>query len=1080
MKNIRIEKFLEEYIVPIGYEYEIINQTVVIKKAPEQVSEKAQKPKGKTVTGKVSDESGAFLPGVTITVLGSTKGVITDADGEFEINGIEPTDKLVFSFIGMESQVVDVGNETLFEITMKEKIDELDEVTIVAFGKQKKESVISSITTVDVDNLKSIPTSNITTALSGQMTGLISYQSTGAPGDDNAQFFIRNAASFGNNVQSPLILIDNVEVDVRSLSRLSPDDIQSFSILKDAAATALYGARGGNGVVLITTKEGKEGEAVIDIRAETSLSMPTTRVDIADPISYMQYFNEAILTRNPTASPRYSLDKIEKTQNPNRNPYVYPATNWLDELTKDYAINTRMNMSINGGGKVASYYVAGSYSQDNGILNVDNINKWNTNIDFKKYTLRSNVNINVTEKTKLNVRLSGSFDDYQGPIGELGNNGRNTYYQALNADPVLFPAVYKADKEFAYAPYLLFGNYDNGQYINPYARLMSGYEDNKASTLSAQLELHQDLDFITKGLQLRFIGNVSRFGSFSLRRSYNPYYFTILPGDYDPYEDSLTPEPDGYILYPINPETGSRFIEYDGGDQDVNSSLYSELSVIYNSTFNEKHDVGGLLVGTVRDYLEGSPIYMGLENSLPKRNLSLAGRFTYAYKGKYFTEFNFGYNGSERFASGDRFGFFPSFGAGWDVSKEDFYTNLGIQHILSKLKVRGTYGLVGNDNLGGPNRFYYLSSVSLNGGHAGFWGNDVKMDLYSKPTVYIRNPGNPEITWEITNKANLALEMGFFENKLSIVPEIYRERRKNILQRRSNIPATLGLPYELYSNVQENLATGVEVAIDYNDRIGEDIWFLLRGNFTYGTAEVVTYDEIGTDKAPWISRIGHSPSQRFGFVAEHLFIDEYEVANSASQAALGGEIMAGDIKYVDINKDGVINQFDVVPIGYPQVPEIQYGFGGSFGYKKIDFSMFFQGQAHYSFWLNPYEMAPFMPTGGGNRALLGWIAENHWSESNRDLYAQWPRLSNVYSVGNQNNFQSSTYFMKTTSYLRLKQLEIGYTLPKAKSMEIRAYLSGTNLLTFSKFKLWDPEMGGNGLAYPLQKVFNVGVQINFR
>ncbi|MGQ7871447.1 SusC/RagA family TonB-linked outer membrane protein [Sunxiuqinia sp. sy24] len=992
------------------------------------------------------------------------------------------TDKLRFSFIGMEDQTISVLDSKEINLIMHSKTDELDEVTVVAFGKQKKESVISSITTVDVGSLQSVPTSNITTALSGQMTGLISYQSTGAPGDDNAQFFIRNAASFGNNVQSPLILIDNVEVDVRQLSRLSPDDIQSFSILKDAAATALYGARGGNGVVLITTKEGKEGKAVIDVRAESSLSMPTSRIDIADPIDYMKNFNEAILTRNPTASPRYSLDKIEKTQDPNRNPYVYPATDWLSELTKDYAVNSRLNLSISGGGKVASYYVAGSYSQDNGILKVDNINKWNTNIDFKKYTLRSNVNINVSNATKLNVRLNGAFDDYQGPIGELGARGRNTYYRALNADPVLFPAVYAPDKDFAYAPYLLFGNSDAGQYINPYARLMSGYEDNKASTLSAQLELFQDLDFVTKGLKLRFIGNVSRYGSFSLRRSYNPYYFTILNGDYDPFEDSLTPEHDGYTLFPINPESGSRFIDYEGGDQNVTSTIYGELSAIYNNTFNEKHDVGALLVSTAREYLEGNPIVsrQQLENSLPKRNLSLAGRFTYAYDGKYFTEFNFGYNGSERFASGDRFGFFPSFGVGWDISKEAFYKNLGIDPVLSKFKIRSTYGVVGNDNLGGPNRFYYLSSVNLKSSPAGYWGNDASLGLYSKPTISIANPGNPEITWEITYKANLALELGFFDNKLSVIPEIYRERRKNILQRRSNIPSTLGLPYELYSNVQENLAKGIEIAVDYKDQVGQNTWFILRGNFTYGTAEVITYDEIGTDKAPWISRIGHSPSQGFGYIAEHLFIDDNEVANSASQAALGGEVMAGDIKYVDINKDGVINQFDIAPIGYPQVPEIQYGFGGSFGYKKFDMSLFFQGQAHYSFWLDPREMAPFMPTGGGNRALLGWIADNHWTESNRDLYAQWPRLSNINSVGNDNNFQRSTYFMRTISYLRLKQLEMGYTLPKTKNVGIRAYVSGTNLLTFSKFKLWDPEMGGNGLAYPLQKVFNVGVQINFK
>ncbi len=1038
------------------------------------------------VSGQVVDESGVALPGVTISVVGTTKGVITDLEGKFEFYGLDPSNQLKISFVGMESQVVSIGEETEFKIVLKEKVSELETVTVVAFGKQKKESIISSITSVDVADIQAFPTSNITTALAGQMTGLISYQNTGAPGDDNAQFFIRNAASFGSNVRSPLILVDNVEIDTRQLSRLNPDDIQSFSILKDAAATALYGARGGNGVVLITTKQGKEGKAVINIRAETSVSTPTTQVELADPILYMKKFNQAILTRNPTASPRYSLDKITKTQDPNRNPYIYPATNWLDKLTKDYSINKRLNMSLSGGGQVASYYVAGSYSQDNGILKVDKVNKWNTNIDFRKYTLRSNVNVNVSPSTRLNVRLNGAFDDYQGPIGELGNNGRNTYYQALNADPVLFPAVYEPDDAFSVAPYLLFGNVEDAGFTNPYARLMSGYEDNRSSTLSAQLELYQDLDFITDGLDLKFIGNVSRFGNFSIQRSYRPYFFTVASNDYDPYEDAQTPEHDGYTLFPLNPQTGSRFIDYSGGNQQVSSTMYGELSFIYSKTFDESHNVGGLLVGTVREFLAGiNPFDTEgdlLDGSLPRRNLGMAGRVTYSYKGKYFTEFNFGYNGSERFAKGDRFGFFPSFGLGWFISEEGFYANSGIQTVVSKIKLRGTYGVTGNDNLGGPNRFYYLSSVNLNAGQAGFWGNDASLDLYSRPTVSITSPGNPDITWEVTYKANLALELGLFDNKLSIVPEVYWERRTNILQRRPNIPSTLGLPYELFSNVQENVAKGVEVAVDYKGYVGatQDLWFLLRGNFTYGTAEVTSFDQIGTDKAPWTSRLGQSPSQNFGYIAEHLFIDENEVANSASQAALGDQIMAGDIKYVDLNKDGVINQFDIAPIGYPTVPEIQYGFGGTFGYKKFDLNFFFQGQARYSFWLNPYDMAPFIPTGGGNRALLGWIADNHWSESNRDLYAQWPRLSNVNAVGNRNNFQTSTYFMRTTSYLRLKQMEIGYTLPDTKHVGVRAYLSGTNLLTFSKFDLWDPEMGGNGLAYPLQKVFNVGVQVSFK
>ena len=1101
LENVSVERVLEE-IESISNLKNFVNTELVDSREEksrvreETINSPVILPQKIQIKGVVVDSSNVPLPGANILEKDTNNGTQTDFDGNFTLSVDNTNSVLVISYVGYLSQEITVGSQTDFNITLQED-SAIDEVVLVAYGTQKKESVVSSITSIDVGNLQAVPTSNITTALSGQMTGLISYQSTGAPGDDNAQFFIRNAASFGNNVRSPLILVDNVEIDSRQLSRLSPDDIQSFSVLKDAAATALYGARGGNGVVLITTRQGKEGKAIINVRTESSVSTPTTKVSLADPINYMRNFNEAILTRDPVASPRYSLEKIERTQDPNRNRFVYPATNWLRELTRDYSINNRANLSVSGGGKVANYYVGGSYSEDNGILKVDKINKWNTNIKFRKYTLRSNVNVNVSPITRMVVRLNGAFDDYRGPIGELGNNGRNTYYQALNADPVLFPAVYNADEAFSFAPYLLFGNVQAGggndeavRYVNPYARLMQGYEDNRSSTLSAQLEFYQDLDFILEGFDLKFIGNISRFGNFSLIRSYRPYYFTITQNGYNPSEDALTPEDDGYTLFPINPTTASRFIDYAGGDQNVSSTMYGELSFVYSNTFNEKHEVGGLLVGTIREFLDGKNSFptgdggqrTEFENTLPNRNLGLAGRLTYAYSGKYFTEFNFGYNGSERFAKGDRFGFYPSFGIGWFISKEDFYTNSAISNIVSQLKLRGTYGTVGNDNLGGPDRFYYLSSVNLNSFLGGFFGNNTSQELYSRPTVSINSPGNPDITWEITQKANLALEIGLYNNKLSIVPEVYWEKRRNILQRRSDIPSTLGLPYELYSNVQVNVAKGFELAADYKGYIAsgvDDIWFLFRGNFTYGTAKVETFDEIGTDKAPWISRVGHSPAQNFGYIAEHLFIDEKEVANSASQAALGDQIMAGDIKYVDINKDGIINQFDTAPIGYPTVPEIQFGFGGSAGYKNLDLNFFFQGQSRYSFWINPNEIAPFISTDGGNRALLSWIADNHWTESNRNLYAQWPRLSSINGVGNQNNFQTSTYFMRTASYLRLKQMEIGYTFPDKNNTIIRAYVSGTNLVTITNFNLWDPEMGGNGLAYPLQKVFNLGLQINF-
>lgn len=467
------------------------------------------------VKGKVIEaETGEPLPGTTVQIESSTRGVTTDIDGTFEIRAA-PSDKLVFAFLGMTSQTIEVGTQTYIEITMRQAASELDEVTIVAFGKQKKESVIGSITTVNTKDLKT-PSSNLTTALAGNMAGVIAYQRSGEPGQDNADFFVRGITTFGTNT-NPLILIDGVELTSTDLARLRPDDIQSFSILKDATATALYGARGANGVVLVTTKQGTEGPAKISFRFENSISAPTQTVDIADPVTYMKMHNEAILTRDPLGSILYSQEKIEMTE-AGKYPLIYPANDWKKMLFKDYTMNQRVNLNVSGGGGVARYYVAGSFNRDNGILKVDKRNNFNNNIAINNYDLRSNVNIDVTKTTELIVRLSANFEEYEGPL--LG--GTEMYNITVHSNPVLFPAYYPADNEFKYAKHILFGNYNNSK-INPYAEMVRGYKEKSRSQILAQLELKQDLAFITQGLSARGMVNVSRLSQFGVNRSYDPF-----------------------------------------------------------------------------------------------------------------------------------------------------------------------------------------------------------------------------------------------------------------------------------------------------------------------------------------------------------------------------------------------------------------------------------------------------------------------------------------------------------------------------------------------------------------------------
>ena len=1056
-ESVPIGFILKKIIVPLGMTYNIEDRTVIIRHKTEQESEmENEQQQNQKVSGKVTDSEGRPLPGVTIIVLGTSRGVITGDDGHYSIE-VEPTDKLVFSFIGMESQIIEVGPQSKISVKLEEKTEELEDVTVVAFGKQKKESVISSIETIKADELR-VPSSNLTTAFAGRMSGLISYQTSGEPGQDNAQFFIRGITSFGTGKVDPLILIDNVEMTTNDLSRLHPDDIESFSILKDATATAVYGARGANGVILITTKEGKEGRIQVSVRFENSFSSPTKEIKLADPITYMKMANEAAKTRDPLAANPYSNEKIDNTAR-GTNPWVYPATDWMDALFKDVTVNQKAHLNISGGGKVAQYYISGSFAQDNGIMKVDKRNNFNNNIDLKKYLVRSNISIDLTKTTRAKIRLHGTFDDYIGPIP----GGSQLYRYALNVSPVRFPPYFEPDEGFKYEKHPLFGNDEGVNYMNPYAEMVKGYREESKTVMLAQFELEQDFSQWINGLSARVLGNTIRNASFDLTRSYNPYYYKVYR--YDRVEDQ-------YYLEELNTESGTEYLAYSPGYKTINSSFYGEASADYTRTFG-RHGVSGMLVFIARNSLTANA--ETLSESLPVRNLGVSGRFTYSYKEKYLTEFNFGYNGTEKFDKGHRWGFFPSVGLGWAVSKEPFWTP-ELSKVISKLKLKATYGLVGNDEIGST-RFFYLSDVDITGGSSYTTGYDFG---YSRAGVKINNYPNSLIGWEISHKSNLGIELGLFGGKVDILADIFKERRTNILQTRADIPTEMGLWSTPQVNVGEANGKGVDISLDYNQILG-DFWFLGRVNFTYARSTFSAYEEPDYNLlgVPLKSKIGQSVSQRWGYVAERLFIDDADVANAARQDF--GEYGPGDIKYKDMNNDQVINNLDMVPVGYPKTPEINYGFGLSAGFKGLDISFFFHGSARSSFFIDADAMSPFIRSGSLENGLAKFIADDYWSEISQNPYSGWPRLA-TYRV--PNNTQISTWFLRKGSFLRLKSVELGYALPgkvinRLKIKSCRFYLSGTNLLLFSKFNLWDIEMGGNGLGYPLQRVFNLGINISY-
>ncbi|TKG96688.1 SusC/RagA family TonB-linked outer membrane protein [Puteibacter caeruleilacunae] len=1056
--NKKVDEVLDEILRDSGYTYRIQDEVILVKKneLPKVVAQN----KKHTVKGKVTDSTGAPLPGVTVMIVGSTSGVITDPDGMYEF-AVEPTDKLNFSFIGMASQEIDVNGRKNINVVLQEKASELEDVTIVAFGKQKKESVISSIETVKTDELR-VPSSNLTTALAGRMSGMISYQTTGEPGEDNANFFIRGVSSFGTGKVDPLILIDNVEVSNDDLSRLHPDDIQSFSILKDATATALYGARGANGVILVSTKEGKEGKTKISIRIENSFSSPTKEIDMADPITYMMMGNEAIKTRNPLGAIPYSNEKIEFTKS-GLNSFVYPSVDWMDMLFKNVAINQRANINISGGGKVARYYIAASVAQDNGILDIDKKSDFNSNINLTKYLIRSNININLSKSTEAIVRVHGTFDDYSGPL----KGGSTLYRQALNVSPVRFPAYYEPDEKFNLAQHTLFGNAGDGTYLNPYAEMLRGYKEKSKTVMLAQFELKQDLSQWIDGLRGRLLFNTTRNSYFDLSRKYNPFYYTVQ--DYDK-------ELDTYELFEINPDQGTEYLSYEEGDKKVSSSIYTEAALMYDKNIDD-HTFSGMLVFIARNTLNGNA--GSLAESLPARNLGLSGRFTYAWKDRYLTEFNFGYNGSEKFDKDHRWGFFPSIGVAWNISKEKWW-NGRLAEIFSKLKMKGTYGLAGNDDIG-DDRFFYLSDVEIRKGGSYTFGSEFSGQ--SGQGVRINNYANSEIGWEIAYKSNIGFEIGLFDNQLEIQTDLFHETRTNILQERSSVPSSMGLWDTPLANIGEAESNGFECSLDYNQSFNKDLWITARANFTYARGTFKKYEEpdYHLTTAPYRSKVGQPISQKWGYVAERLFIDDADIANSPRQDL--GEYQPGDLKYRDLSGDGVINELDMAPIGYPTVPEINYGFGASVGYKNLDFSFFMQGSARSSFWIDPKQMSPFVKYSEDGRilerGLAKFIADDYWSEASQDPYASWPRLSD-YKIDNNN--VRSTFFMQDGAFLRLKSAEIGYSIPKsvvkrAGIDHMRFYVSGSNLLLISGFDHWDIEMGGNGLKYPLQRVVNLGLNI---
>lgn len=1000
------------------------------------------------------------IVGVSVYVEGTSIGTISNLDGKYELKVPPTTKQVTFKYIGFDTKKLDVSDLYLFKlVTMIERVNELEDVVVVGFGTQKKENVVGAVESIKPEDL-SITSSNLSTSFVGKIAGVIGAQGSGEPGYDDVKFYIRGLSTFGAN-SDPLIVMDGVEILPAMLNNIPPETIESFSILKDATATSLYGSRGANGVIIVNTKTGHDAEKMkINVRFENTLSLPTKIQKIADGVTYMKAYNEAVKNSTPAGTPYvpfYSDKKIDGTLN-KLNPYMFPDNDWYDMLFKDYAMNQNLNFNMTGGTKKINYFLSATIFNENGIIKKPAEDVHDVNMNNKKFLFQSNVSALVTPTTRVGLKMNSQLWYNDRPY----ENSANLFYFTMRANPVRFPAVLPAEVGDTFVRYGNNNSWDTGTTdLNPYARLAQGFANRYYSYLTTAINVEQDLSIITQGLSAKGMASFYNYTYSESYRHFTPFYFKVL--------EDYTPNPDGN--YNIKTESigdaGSTYLET-GTSKDGHREYSVQASLDYARIFDSKHDINAMFVFHAKEKKLNTP--NNSENDiLPFRELGIAGRLSYNFDKRYFIEGTFGYNGSENFISGKRFGLFPSLAAGYTISNEKFFEPL--KETINKLKFRVSYGLVGNDYL--ASRFPYMSIVDMNKAIAFHKG----VNYSSTSGPFITAYGNENATWEEAKKFNAGIDLGLLNSSLNLTLDFYRERRSGIFMQRQSLPSSTGLSNSTpWANIGRVENKGVDLSVDYNKAIKKDFIVSLKGTFTYAHNEVREQDEPQLIY-PYTSKVGHPINTIFGYVADGLFSSEEEIAQSPKQTM--GSYTVGDIKYHDLNGDGVIDANDITAIGNPTLPEIIYGFGGGISYKKWDCSFYIQGTEKVS--LQMANMHPFADQAHFGYNIAQYIVDNHWSESNPDANAKYPKLSTGWNV---NNTQTSSYWLRNGAYLRLKSAEIGF---RPNSI-VRVYLAGSNLLTISPFKHWDPEMGGwdpttnsggNGLKYPLQMTVKAGVQLQF-
>ena len=998
------------------------------------------------VTGLVTDKQKEPLIGVTVTLVGTETRAITDADGMFRITvPSKNSATLEFNYIGFASKQVKVNGSRLINVMLEEETNEFTEVVVTGYSSQKKASIIGAIETIRPSELQFGSTRTLSNNLAGKLSGVIGIQRSGEPGYDDSNFWIRGISTFSGS-NNPLILIDGVE---RDLNNVDVAEIESFSILKDASASAMYGVRGANGVIVITTKRGKIGAPQVNFHIEHSISEPTKMPKFMNAPDYMTLLN-GLAQQDGVALPFTQL-QIDRTRS-GYDPDLYPNVNWIDAITKDYSYATRGNLDISGGSDFLRYSIVASYFKESGILEQDKSLIFDNSTNNQQFNLRTNIDMDVTKTTMLRVNIGGYLNRFRKQRCDTDG----AFGEAFRTLPFVHPARY-SDGAIPVISYR----------ANPWRTVtQQGYDFITSSKIQTLFSVEQDLKMILPGLKAKALFSFDRWNRSRRSRTAKPA--TVFP--------ATGRDEEGNLIYSQH-EAGDESLGNEQGNEYGNTRVYFETDLMYSQRFG-KTDIDAMVLYNQQAYDDGS--------IQDYRKQGIAGRLSATYDNRYVAEFNFGYNGSENFAKGKRFGFFPSVAIGWLLSEEHFMEKL--KPIFHKIKFRASIGQAGDDNIGGR-RFAYLGTLLTN--EQGYiWGTNGQRNYNRDGAKGITEGeiGVDNLTWETVTKKNLGIELGLW-NMLDLNFDIFGEKRKNIFMQRSIIPTQTGFVRAPWANFGQVSNHGFEATLNFHKQWNKNLFTSAYGNFTYAKNRVDEKDEPEALKGTHRSATGRSMNELWGLRAERLFTyDDFNADGSLkegipSQEGVGAAVLhPGDIKYVDVDEDGVITEADEGFIGGTEDPRIVFGFGGVISYKNVDFNFFFQGTGdmYRVIGNQPY----FLPGGGttteGN--AYSYNINDRWTEDNQDAYAFWPRLTYGPNV---NNYRRSTWWKKDMSFLRCKTIEVGYTFPKSWLQNFyvkscRVFVSGNNLFCLSSFKLWDPELGTNdGLKYPMNRSVMFGLDINF-